>query len=283
MQITRMDELKMEARPDTIPSRIAYHSWIHDLILALITTLIAWLFLPSALLPLIISVLFSQPIWVLLLIQYVIIVIPLIVMGVYEVRLRPVKIIRSSIVDLPREQIGMPTQLDIVRQTSLMGWLGFRDPHRKRVFQFGLIGGLGLLLIPLIIVTLIVILNLTFLIPTDTDIANVLTPHNVVDLILLLGVVFGANALVEELFFRGYLQRVFSRWLPSSIAIILNSFLFGVFHLSTSPLTAINAFALGIILSLLYQRTNSVYTSWLAHATYNGTLMILNFLLFSLL
>jgi uncharacterized protein len=92
--------------------------------------------------------------------------------------------------------------------------------------------------------------------------------------ILLLSVLMSiVPALVEETFFRGYLQRRFlERWSPA-VAIGVTTLLFAVMHFdSLAHIVAV--IPLGIVTGLLAYRTNSVKPGMVVHALHNvGTVM----------
>jgi membrane protease YdiL (CAAX protease family) len=78
---------------------------------------------------------------------------------------------------------------------------------------------------------------------------------------------------VEEMFFRGYMQRrLLQRW-PAWAAILLTSFLFAVMHIV--PHTVIFAFMPGIWLGVLAWRTGSIWPGVACHAFINGSLNLL--------
>lgn len=74
---------------------------------------------------------------------------------------------------------------------------------------------------------------------------------------------------MEELLFRGYIQRrLLQRWSPP-VAILVTSFLFGVGHLDLGQ--GAQAFVGGLWLGVLAWRTGSVWPGILCHAVINGT------------
>jgi membrane protease YdiL (CAAX protease family) len=75
-------------------------------------------------------------------------------------------------------------------------------------------------------------------------------------------------ALVEETFFRGYLQRRFlQRWSPA-VAISVSTLLFALMHLDSLQ-HIIAVVPLGLVNGLLAYRTNSVKPGMLVHAIHN--------------
>jgi membrane protease YdiL (CAAX protease family) len=83
-----------------------------------------------------------------------------------------------------------------------------------------------------------------------------------------------APGFMEELFFRGYMQRrLLQRWSPWT-AILVTSALFALFHLS--PHTILFAFPLGIWFGFIAWRTNSVWLCVICHAFINASGSIMN-------
>ncbi len=79
--------------------------------------------------------------------------------------------------------------------------------------------------------------------------------------------------LSEEIIFRGFLIRIIKQKYSTSLAIIINSFFFGLIHLSPSAI--IPASILGISLSIIRIKTNSVYGSIIIHSLHNLFALIL--------
>ena len=72
--------------------------------------------------------------------------------------------------------------------------------------------------------------------------------------------------LTEEPVFRGFILQAWLRRGPW-VGIVLSGFLFGLFHLQIAPLLPLTL--LGMVLGLLAQRSRSVLSSMIAHASYN--------------
>lgn len=74
----------------------------------------------------------------------------------------------------------------------------------------------------------------------------------------------------EEIFFRGFLLDKFDNLFGKTAAIIINSLLFGIAHLSYGNIyPAILTFIIGLILSLLVIKTNNLYSAIIAHVIFN--------------
>ena len=86
-------------------------------------------------------------------------------------------------------------------------------------------------------------------------------------IVLAVLVVAGAP-LVEELFFRGLLQRSLAGWVGPAPAIGIAAFSFGVAHGEAVQLVALVAF--GVVLGLLAERSGRLGPGIVAHAAFNG-------------
>lgn len=74
---------------------------------------------------------------------------------------------------------------------------------------------------------------------------------------------------VEELFFRGYMQRRLLQAWSAWAAILVTSLLFGIMHFY--PHQVVFAFTIGLWLGVLAWRTGSIWPSMLCHAFWNGS------------
>jgi membrane protease YdiL (CAAX protease family) len=86
--------------------------------------------------------------------------------------------------------------------------------------------------------------------------------------------------LMEELFFRGFLYPVLARRLGLPIAVFLTALGFALLHgaqlmFSWGPVLVI--FLVGMILTIVRARTNSVAAGVLIHMAYNGTIAVAMF------
>jgi membrane protease YdiL (CAAX protease family) len=113
-------------------------------------------------------------------------------------------------------------------------------------------------------------LALTWIIPADPmveELFNEMTPQDAVPFVLFIAIFPG---VIEELLFRGYVQRrLLERWRPVT-AILVSSILFALVHMQ--PHHVVLAFPLGIWFGVIAWRTGSVFPSMLCHAFVNGGL-----------
>jgi hypothetical protein len=85
---------------------------------------------------------------------------------------------------------------------------------------------------------------------------------------------------MEELFFRGFLYPVLARSTGMPIAVLLTAVAFALLHgaqlgFSWGPVLVI--FLVGIVLTVVRARKNSVAASVLIHMAYNGTITVAMF------
>ena len=88
--------------------------------------------------------------------------------------------------------------------------------------------------------------------------------NNYWDLVFTLIIMAIVPAIGEELFFRGWMQITFFKWLANNhFSIILTAFLFGLIHLDSQAL--IPRFVLGVLLGYLYYWSNNLWMPIIAH------------------
>ena len=78
-----------------------------------------------------------------------------------------------------------------------------------------------------------------------------------------------AAPVIEELIFRGYLLHRWARKWGLTKGVLLSSFLFGAIH--SDPLAAAMT---GVLFSILYLRTQSIFAPIIAHSLYNLTVWL---------
>jgi membrane protease YdiL (CAAX protease family) len=81
--------------------------------------------------------------------------------------------------------------------------------------------------------------------------------------------------LVEEMLFRGYLQKVLEdNWKDVTKAVLITSLFFAFIHLN--PYWVVQIYLLGLVLGYLAWRTNSIFPSLILHGLNNGFAVALN-------
>jgi membrane protease YdiL (CAAX protease family) len=76
---------------------------------------------------------------------------------------------------------------------------------------------------------------------------------------------------LEEIIYRGLLLQLARRYMPSWAAVLLSSGVFAATHFPGGLGLMVPVFVMGCVLGWLVVRTNSLYTSFLCHATFNLT------------
>jgi hypothetical protein len=127
----------------------------------------------------------------------------------------------------------------------------------------------GLLYFGVLFLVSIIIEDIMFYAGFQQDIAQmtkILTQANVGELLIVLTIA----SFVEEIFFRGYLQR--------KTNLLFASFIFSYFHVIYGSLSEmVGAFFLGLVLGKEYQKTNNLFAPILSHFLYNLTVIVLMF------
>lgn len=163
--------------------------------------------------------------------------------------------------------LGAPV-LVAARGRGLVADLGLRakliDPLT------GLLVGVGsqFLLVPLVSIPWALLLDRD----TDdlADVARDLTDKatDPVGVVLLIVIVVLGAPVVEELFFRGLVQRSLGRWLPAWGAVTVQAVAFGFTHFQLLQLPALVAF--GAVLGVLAHRTGRLGPGIAAHMAFNA-------------
>lgn len=139
---------------------------------------------------------------------------------------------------------------------------GFRKVTRNDLFFS--IAYLGLLIIVSVLVS-----SLFYYGGFQEDVEKVsstLKEINVYGVVLVLII----GSIVEEIFFRGYLQRKTNIWIAT--------FIFAYFHIVYGALSEIvGAFFLGLVLGYAYKKTKNLFVPTLSHLAYNLIIIALIF------
>jgi len=139
--------------------------------------------------------------------------------------------------------------------TGLLNRLGFKKISlgREALYSTVLTGGL--------ILASVIIMLFFYSIGMSGDaekVTSVITQAGFLE--VLLAII--AASFVEEIFFRGYLQR--------KTNLLFASFVFAYFHIIYGSLSeVVGAFALGLMIGYAYKRTNNLFTPIAGHLMYN--------------
>lgn len=98
------------------------------------------------------------------------------------------------------------------------------------------------------------------------------------DYFLLLVMVVIIGPAVEEIIFRGYLYTAFRKYFSFVFSVLVTSFLFSFIHADVFALIPI--FCIGFVLSVVYEYTGSIVSSFTAHALWNLNTFLVFVLLF---
>ncbi len=88
-----------------------------------------------------------------------------------------------------------------------------------------------------------------------------------------------AIPFAEEVFFRGVIYTWLRQW-GKRIALVISAFLFAIAHLH--PTIVVSTFFVGLITGMLYERSQSLWTSIIVHCFFNITGILLIYIYFAL-
>lgn len=96
-------------------------------------------------------------------------------------------------------------------------------------------------------------------------------------LLLLAVLVVVVAPVVEELFFRGLLQRTLAQWVPPLASVGISALVFGITHFQ--PVQLLGLVAFGCVLGVLAQRAGRLGPSLIAHMSFNAASVVVIVLL----
>jgi membrane protease YdiL (CAAX protease family) len=111
--------------------------------------------------------------------------------------------------------------------------------------------------------------------PMQDDMAKLLAsiPRTPLNISMGFLAIAGAAPLIEEVLFRGLLQRSFAHKMPAWAAIMLSAFAFSLVHLQPYAIPAL--MAIGVAFGYIYHKTGSLRVTILLHMINNALALIL--------
>ena len=153
----------------------------------------------------------------------------------------------------------------IIHRKSILETLRWQNTHRYRVIWLISLG--AILAIAVIVVS-------SFFPPSSPPAVEKLTESSR-SMLLLVVFSVGFAPLIEEIIFRGFLFSVFSEFGGSRLAVPATAVLFALMHapqLWPSMAGILLILAVGYVLSIVRDRSNSLIPSFILHTAYNGML-----------
>ncbi|HTD79116.1 MAG TPA: CPBP family intramembrane glutamic endopeptidase [Chloroflexota bacterium] len=157
--------------------------------------------------------------------------------------------------------------------------LGVRLLPIERIVRIGCLAGLGGLLLTIVVGSALAQVGLR---PNQFDQFRFVRREGLGSFLVVLAVAAVCAPIVEELFFRGFLFGLYRRRQPLWVAYVVPGVIFAVLHLQPTVMNpaqmlglGIGIFLLGTLLTLVYQRTDSLLPGMLAHGLNNATGLVL--------
>jgi membrane protease YdiL (CAAX protease family) len=157
--------------------------------------------------------------------------------------------------------------------------LGLRPLPLERILRIGLLAGLGGFVLAAVVGSALAQVGLR---PNQLDQLGFVRREGPVSFAAVLFSAAVCAPIVEELFFRGFLFGLYRRRQPLWVAYLVPGLIFAALHLQPALMTppqmlglGIGIFLLGTVLTLVYQRTDSLFPGMVAHAFNNATGLLL--------
>ncbi len=99
--------------------------------------------------------------------------------------------------------------------------------------------------------------------------------HSLSDFLINLLMLAAVPAICEEMFFRGFIQKTFTRIVDARYAVLLGAFIFSFMHFQFFGF--FSRLMLGGILGYLFYLTGSIYPGMIAHFAYNGLMVVMGY------
>ncbi|WP_408954475.1 lysostaphin resistance A-like protein [Natroniella sp. ANB-PHB2] len=116
--------------------------------------------------------------------------------------------------------------------------------------------------------------------PAQQVVYNLLNSQNILIFLVQSAIIIIIAPITEEIFFRGFLYPYCKSKFGKSKGLILNGALFGLAHFSLWVF--LPTFLGGVILAWLYDKTNSLYSSIIAHGVWNLLVVIVIYIVWYL-
>lgn len=156
-----------------------------------------------------------------------------------------------------------PIAYFIAKKQSPFQELGLKKISLKDFLKKTVLTYANLIVFSLAIALILSLIGLNDLVKVDTAIEEILTLSPLIIAYLLI-----VRVLAEEIFFRGFLVK--------KIGVIPSSLVFGLAHVGYGSIAQIiGAFILGIILAFAFQKNKNLLPNFVAHASYNLTILFL--------
>ncbi|MCK8827487.1 CPBP family intramembrane metalloprotease [Natroniella acetigena] len=160
---------------------------------------------------------------------------------------------------------------------------GLKNDNFAVSLKYGLFSGI-------IICLMIVVLNNFFYsllsnlfgieAPAQQVIYRLLNSQNILIFLVQSSIIIIIAPITEEIFFRGFVYPYCKSKLGKSKGLILNGVLFGLAHFSLWVF--LPTFVGGVILAWLYDKTNSLYSSIIAHGVWNLLVVVVIYIVWHL-
>ena len=154
--------------------------------------------------------------------------------------------------------------------------LGLRRPSPK------LLVTASVALVPLFLLSGIITVALTSVFgpdPTAEAFTEAAVPRNTLQLVVYVIMSLGVVGPVEELAFRGFVQQGFENSFGKMKGLLIASALFGLPHLANYLNNAVTAFASGLVLGYVWQKTSGNTTATaVVHGVFNSIVVTLVYL-----
>lgn len=163
--------------------------------------------------------------------------------------------------------------MTILLNQAKLSDIGINKVSTNDFIKYGIIGGLLL-----IVVVFTLGLPINYLKPDlepqlYEEMLRTITSNKDFVLLFIIGAVLAPFS--EELFYRGMMYPVFRRKFGPTIGMILAGIIFGLVHLDSWR--AIPLAVGGIILCYIYEKTNSIFVTTMAHGVWNGLMSLFVF------